>query len=1652
MSGPPPLSELLDALRDEGLRVGVDDHVRLRRLLACEAAWSVPKLKAALRALAAKDAEQIEVFDRVFDRFFQEPRAPEEETKEGGETKPPPPVFGWSRAAVVVAGFALVGLLAVLLRPVLFPRGPQPLVAGGSPSAQPSATATGPETAPSQTPSAGPITSAGPGAGGPVKPAPPSDLVSAGNRVGPGTSGQAAGSASAKPAAAVPTAASSAAAPQPTCDPPPEPPAYTGPLDLPPTPVAARARWAGVLGSSALALLGAGWILERRRRALRLRFVPGPARYRHEIAPREIAPALHPASIEAAASDLASPSREDLSSKLDVDRTVAATGAEAGYPRLVFVRSAASPRYAILVDAAPSAAAWQGIYEDMAARLRRAGVTVAEYAFERDPSLCRPARGEGPALPLSTLADRFDAVIFVGDGDGAIDPLDAAPAPWLTEIERIRRRLWLNPLPPARWSPGARAVAGRTPMAHGTSAGLSALMPGWVPDRPIDDDRVLAPVALRIPDSGVAVDGLRRHLGGAFPWLCMCAAAGEPSADLARWLYGRAGLDLPEADRLRLLTLPWFAEGRWPDGLAGRLAAALREEAPDLAARVHRDMLALLEGSEPEGGTLAHLRWRLDRAIHAARAGKDLDRDQVTELVESPLHAAAGPALAGLGYRSAAGVGAVALLVSGALAGAGAAGFAGAAAHGWYRGTEQTCANWTMVWGEPVCVGPLPDALRARREASHRFQYRRGRLVRMDRVNASGALSPTDGDMRYGSRDYDDRGVASWVPSYGGDGRVQWLDGLDRNGTLVKRLEYERRSEREWLVRFRDRSLALRHEGGTAVVGERWTLDDRGLLALAVHVDESERPRPLAKAAYGMRFVWNRSAGVDAVTYLAPAGRLPSGEVDAASPLAPHDTARGPALRRFTRDERGDAVQQLFFDACGRLAVDDDLTSGAIATRDACGNLVEAVWVGTLGDLTLNGDGYARFALTRDEHGNVVETAYRGLDGEPTPDKNGVARFTKRYDARGNVIEQRSFDARGNPTADKNGVARYTQGYDDRGNLVDLVNFGADDAPTLDKNGVGRMTQRYDDRGDLVEVAYFDTAGKPTLNKNGVARFTKRYDDRGDLVEVAYFDAAGKPAPSKDGYARFTQGYDDHGNLVRVAHFDEHGAPTLDKDGVAGFTRKYDERGNVAAVAYFGKGGAPTLGPEGVASLETKYDEWGKRVEEAYFDAGGKPMLHKDGYARLTEEHDMRGNVTERAFLDARGAPTLDKSGVARFTMKYDARGNMIEQANFDARGRLTLSKQGIARFTKRYDDRGNMVEQTSLDARGDLTLDKDGVARFTKRYDERDNAVEGAYFGTDGKPTLRKEGYARYTSRYDEHDLPVEVAHFDVDGALTVDENGVARCTKRYDERGNMIEQIDFDAKGSPAPDKDGVARFTRKYDERGGLIEQADFDAGGSPAPSNDGIARYTQRRDDRGNAVEVAYFDAAGKPVADKQGVARITRTYDEHGRLVEESYFDADARPVRLRTVFMGATLKYDDRGNKVEETYHVRLFLDFRVVSRFDARDDMIESEQGLFDSTGLLPRLRELARHDYDARDREIVTTYHDDDGRPVVGKDGYAVAARAYDDHDRVIEQTFYGLYGRLAMSRADHYARAVFEYDARGREIHRTTYDADGAEITRK
>ncbi|RYZ02541.1 MAG: AgmX/PglI C-terminal domain-containing protein [Myxococcales bacterium] len=158
----------------------------------------------------------------------------------------------------------------------------------------------------------------------------------------------------------------------------------------------------------------------------------------------------------------------------------------------------------------------------------------------------------------------------------------------------------------------------------------------------------------------------------------------------------------------------------------------------------------------------------------------------------------------------------------------------------------------------------------------------------------------------------------------------------------------------------------------------------------------------------------------------------------------------------------------------------------------------------------------------------------------------------------------------------------------------------------------------------------------------------------------------------------------------------------------------------------------------------------------------------------------------------------------------------------------------------------------------------------------------------------------------------------------------------------------------------------------------------------PAAEGAVHETRvLRSAAGAVLERRFFGLRGEPVQNEDGSHRITFEVDERGVERERRYFDAAGAPALASGVHLVRT-----RSNRFGEPEAVA-YLDVQGAPARETRDG----------AAGL--------RYERDERGNELSLTLLDEQGRPLVGSNGWAMRKRRYDELDAVIETAFFDASG---------------------------------------
>ena len=611
---------LLDRLRKEGFAIGVDQILRIERLLqGAGSEVAPPNLKYLLGPLLASSAEQQERFEAIFDATFGLSRTPELPLP---PPPPPPPPPSWLRrvlltsACVIAAG---AGLWFAVERLDPWPP-PLPLPAAPRPPEPPSVTGG---------------SAANGVVGSPVKVTGTAQSRGAGNRAityrweftarPPGS--RAAFQNPALPVAefvpdlpgtyiAVLTASDrlttnrSAAVPI-NVSPAVRTPTFDIVFEWDPQVYSLDFRYAWYL-IPPLALAAA--LLFRRyweRRAILERARKEDLGRPHEIRTLQLPEdATADARFRSAVHTLRRPFLGPP--RLDIGKSIRATIRAAGDPQLVYAPALRRAEYLILIDTLAKRDHQSEHFQETVRNLwKPGGLHMQVYLFAGDPRVCwpmplpgAPPRSAGRSVALSDLAAKAAGarLIFFGDGAQLLHEGRGARLQAWTEIFREwPERSVFTPKRPEEWSLDEQAL--------NTQGGFLVLPAGPTSFQAFLDSQRLAEATFRFfePDwQYTSAAELRDHFADdkdLFRWLCACSLYPRLEWTLTIRLGRALGIAFDDRRLLRLIRLPWFRHGQFPP----ELQDALYEEMTiGERQRARRTLLRLLEQAEAAGtGTVS---------------------------------------------------------------------------------------------------------------------------------------------------------------------------------------------------------------------------------------------------------------------------------------------------------------------------------------------------------------------------------------------------------------------------------------------------------------------------------------------------------------------------------------------------------------------------------------------------------------------------------------------------------------------------------------------------------------------------------------------------------------------------------------------------------------------------------------------------------------------------------------------------------------------------------------------------------------------------------------------------------------------------------------------------------------------------------------
>ena len=252
-------------------------------------------------------------------------------------------------------------------------------------------------------------------------------------------------------------------------------------------------------------------------------------------------------------------------------------------------------------------------------------------------------------------------------------------------------------------------------------------------------------------------------------------------------------------------------------------------------------------------------------------------------------------------------------------------------------------------------------------------------------------------------------------------------------------------------------------------------------------------------------------------------------------------------------------------------------------------------------------------------------------------------------------------------------------------------------------------------------------------------------------------------------------------------------------------------------------------------------------------------------------------------------------------------------------------------------------------------------------------------------------------------------------------------------EENTEIIEFLDDDGQIAIAADL-GYAIQIITYGDH--IVTEHYYDNKGEPVSRYPGYYGIMRTNDDRGFNISLTYLDADGNPVMLRTGYATEKREYNESGQIIAARYYDLEVNPVQTRSEGYGKINDFDEAGRVSRITYidtngcpimtgqgYASVRRDFYPVG--GPQKGRVESEY-YYDKKGdpVNLSLGQFGVHkEYDDYGREIVLTYLDANGNPMVTNKGYTTIRRTFLSDNTIATERYFDLDGKPYAIQEDRY-----------------------------
>ncbi|GAA6171999.1 hypothetical protein NBRC116592_16690 [Colwellia sp. KU-HH00111] len=528
-------------------------------------------------------------------------------------------------------------------------------------------------------------------------------------------------------------------------------------------------------------------------------------------------------------------------------------------------------------------------------------------------------------------------------------------------------------------------------------------------------------------------------------------------------------------------------------------------------------------------------------------------------------------------------------------------------------------------WGVPFGINELDVNYVKNRSSNYKFEYRKGKLIRLSHVNAYGTL--TSDPKRENN--------AIWEYSYLENGRISSQIVKTEATKEIEKISYEFDGNKA-IAKF-DKGFGRKK----FISAENFlsnSLDVFGNKFTSSRSDVSQYLLTFSKDGYLTKKHYQNAYGINSFVEGKYFGEIFTynelGQIDSSLKLSENG--------EFIADKAGVIRKTFLYDYLGYLIEEQKYTvSGKLASKN----------------------------YSLDEFGNIV--SYRFTD----ENKNSYApdgKFSSKQfklDNNGNVIQELFHNENGNEAGDQFSKVSIKYTYDGKGRIVTDSYFNKDSRPVQANDNCYSHEIKYDAFGNEIEISCKDANTELKNNIVGCAVMKFSYNPDHNPSGFYCFDSTLMPALLSENKVHGKKlKYNNQGSVTKVSFVGPSGGAILNLDGIASISIKRDEQGNGVERRYFGLEGEPKAieqgSLKGVFIEKHKFDERGNSIEESYFGESEQKILIFDEIHKATLNYDRHGRVTEKAFFDNNNKPALFRNTHLKRTI-YSEKANYIKSEEY---------------------------------------------------------------------------------------------------------------------------------------------------------------------------------------------------------------------------------------------------------------------------------------------------------------------------------------------------------------------------------------------------